>query len=77
MGNITETNSGKIDAIERSVVKQTHSNIPEKRARHRVITIPKDRVTDLEAYSYPEFGDKRIRHNNGKIYIKRFHFFKK
>ena len=72
MGKIIETNSGRIDAIERSVVKQTHSNIPEKRARHRVISVPKDRVTDLEAYSYPELGDKRMRHNDGKIYIKRF-----
>lgn len=61
------------DAIERSIVIQTHARIPEQVERQRTIVIPHDGIADLEAYKLRQLGDPRVRYNNsGELFIKRF-----
>lgn len=75
-----ENNSGgnfeqrTFNAIERSVILRTHTDIPEQMERERAIIIPGDGISDQEARGLPELSDYRIRYNKpqGELFISRF-----
>jgi len=60
------------DAIERFVVREEHSDIPEKIAGERIVVFPHDHVANANNYFLPSLGDKRVRYDeNGQVLIYR------
>ncbi len=62
------------NAIERSVILRTHTDIPEQMDRERAVIIPGDGIGDKEARGLPSLVDYRIRYNRpkGELFIKRY-----
>lgn len=62
------------NAIERSVVLRTHTDIPEQMERERAIIFAGDGASDKEARGLPTLGDNRVRYRRpkGELFIKRY-----
>ncbi len=59
--------------IERAVVLQTHTDIPAKLDRERVIVVPRNLEDDIAKRKLRELGDYRMRANPvGELFIDRF-----